>query len=594
VFNIQSSYVRLKFALDPPYLQGFTMLQLLRIQNFALIRELVVEFSQGLNLLTGETGSGKSILVDALGLLLGTRSSQEMIRSDCDSAIVEGIFELEPNAPAWQILAQAGFETDESSLIIRREIASSGRNRVLVNNHLATLSLLKAIGEELADIHGQQDQRSLLDLSTHLDWLDYFGRNASSLREVRNCYGKVREIAESIKSLETDEKERLQRMDMLQFQIDEIHHVNPQLNEREELDQERMLLSNYEKILALATEAYSLVYDSESSISQQSIRLERILEELERFDKAWEVHREAVQESRYKLEDLAYKAREYAALSEFSPERLEQVHQRLYALDRLTKKYGSSIPDVIKHLEQCLRELEELRSRTDSRSGLSEQFNQEFNRYRECADRLSRKRQADASRLEDEIRKEFAALAMERMEMKVQIDPCATNDTKELFPAFYGLKGIDNVEFLIAPNKGEEMMPLAKIASGGELSRLMLSIRSLCGNEEAGKTFVFDEVDSGIGGRVAEAVGRRLRDISKANQVLCVTHLPQIAAFASEHFNVRKEVVGNRTETIIKRLNALERVDELSRMLGGENITKTTQRHAQELLEYSTGLGKKL
>jgi DNA repair protein RecN (Recombination protein N) len=569
------------------------MIQLLRIQNFALIRELEIEFSQGLNLLTGETGSGKSILVDALGLLLGARSSQEMIRSDCDSAIVEGVFDLESCAPLRQILAQSGFEMEDSSLIIRREISSSGRSRVLINNHLATLSLLKTIGEQLADIHGQQDQRSLLDLGTHLEWLDYFGRNASLLREVEDCYRKIKGINDQIESLETDEKERLQRMDTLQFQIDEISHVSPKADEREELEQEKILLSNYEKILTLTTEAYSLAYDSESSISRQSIQLERVLEELESFDTDWGLHREALRESRYKLEDLAYKARDYAARSEFSPERLEQVNQRLYALDKLTKKYGTSIPDVLKHLDHCLRKLEELQSHADSCSKLAEKFDEEYFRYRECAFRLSEKRRSDAKRLEEEIRKEFTALAMERMEMNVQFKAWEEKNPGERLPAFCGLKGVDHVEFLIAPNKGEEMMPLAKIASGGELSRLMLSIRSLCGNDEAGKTFVFDEVDSGIGGRVAEAVGRRLRDISKTNQVLCVTHLPQITAFAFEHFSVRKEVIGERTETIVKRLNTAERVEELSRMLGGENITKTTQRHALEMLEYSIGFGKK-
>ncbi len=569
------------------------MLQLLRIQNFALIKELEIEFGPGLNLLTGETGSGKSILVDALGLLLGARSSQEMIRSDCDSAVVEGIFDLDMNAPVREILSRAGFEENESSLIVRREIAVSGRNRVFINNHLAALSLLKEIGAELADIHGQQDQRSLLDLNTHLQWLDCFGKNGALLREVQNCHGKIREIDSRIESLETDEKERLQRIDMLQFQIDDISHVNPQPNEKEELEQEKIQLSNYEKILALAAEAYSLVYDGESSILRQAIRLERILEELDRFDKSWGVHREALQESRFKLEDLAYKSRDSAARNEFNPERLEQVHQRLYALEKLTKKYGASVSDVLAHLDRCLKELENLRSHADFCSSLVGQFDREYNRYFECASGLSRKRKSDAGRLEEEIRKEFAVLAMERMEMKVQFKPAEEKSVKERIPAFCGLHGVDNVEFLIAPNKGEEMMPLTKIASGGELSRIMLSIRSLCGNEQAGKTFVFDEVDSGIGGRVAEAVGRRLRDISKVNQVLCVTHLPQIAAFASEHFNVRKKIVGNRTETILQRLNASERVEELSRMLGGETITKTTQRHAMEMLEYSTGLGKK-
>jgi DNA repair protein RecN (Recombination protein N) len=516
-----------------------------------------------------------------------------MIRSDCDSAIVEGVFEIEPENPVRKILAEPGFETDEGALIIRREIAASGRNRIFINNRLATLSLLKSFGDELADIHGQQDQRSLLDLTTHLEWLDHFGKNGELLKDVQGIFAKMKAIAGQIDNIETDEKERLQRIDTLQFQIEEIRNVNPKRDEREELEQEKNLLSNFEKILTLVNEAYGLAYDSESSISRQIIRLERILEELELFDKTWSAHKEALQESRYKVEDMAYAARDFAARIEFSPERLEQAHQRLYAIDKLIKKYGASVPDVLAHLDRCTKNLEELRARADSCAGLAEQFDREFALYLERSAKLSQKRREDAKRLESEIRKEFSALAMERMELQVQFKTCEDSSAQGRIPAFCGLNGVDHVEFLIAPNKGEELMPLAKIASGGELSRLMLAIRSLCGDKESGKTFVFDEVDSGIGGRVAEAVGRRLQDIAKTNQVLCVTHLPQIAAFASEHFHVRKDVIGERTETLIRKLDKTERIDELSRMLGGENITKTTQRHAIEMLEYSMGLAKK-
>jgi DNA repair protein RecN (Recombination protein N) len=296
-----------------------------------------------------------------------------------------------------------------------------------------------------------------------------------------------------------------------------------------------------------------------------------------------------LKESRYKLEDLAYAARDYAARSDFSPERLEQVHQRLYGLEKLTQKYGD---DILSYLDNCTKELEEMLSHADSSTRLSEQLVQESNMYLQCASKLSDKRQRDARRLENEIRKEFGALAMERMEMRVQFHARKETEAKGRLPSFYGLNGIDHVEFLIAPNRGEEMRPLAKIASGGELSRLMLSIKSLCGSEEADRTLVFDEVDAGIGGRVAEAVGRRLRDISRDSQVLCVTHLPQIAAFAHHHFSVYKEVNAGRTETIAKALNESERIQELSRMLGGETITQTTRSHALEMLQHSARLGK--
>lgn len=564
------------------------MLRLLRIRNLALIRELEIEFDRGLNLLTGETGSGKSILVDALGLLLGARSSQEMIRSDCDSAVLEGIFEIESCRSVISKLTESGFEAEDSLLLIRREISVSGRNRVFINNHLSTVSLLKEIGEMLADIHGQQDQRSLLDLSTHLEWLDHFGGNASLVKEVRDSYKKIRETARQLAAVEMNEQERLRQIDILQFQTKEIRQVNPQPGEKETLENEKNILSNREKILTLATEAHTILYESESSILREIGRLEKLLEELERFDKSWSSHRESLQATRYQLEDVAYAVRDYAAGSDFSPERLEQVHERLYALEKLTKKYGSSSDDILEYLDRCTKELEELLSSTESAAQLSERLQQELKTYRELADNLSRKRHQDAERLEHEIRKEFAALAMERMEMRVYFHPNHHEDKSRVhIPSFYGLDGIDHVEFLIAPNKGEEIRPLAKIASGGELSRLMLSIKSLCGSEELDRTIVFDEVDTGIGGRVAEAVGKRLRDTAVSNQVLCVTHLPQIAAFARHHFRVNKEVTGERTETIVKHLCDSERVQELSRMLGGEVITETARRHALEMLEHS-------
>jgi DNA repair protein RecN (Recombination protein N) len=568
------------------------MLRLLRIRNLALIKELEIEFDAGLSLLTGETGSGKSIIVDALGLLLGARSSQEMIRSDCDMAVLEGVFDVDPGTPVQRLLAESGLTPEDNSLLIRREISISGRNRVFIYNNLATVSLLKEIGDQLADIHGQQEQRSLLDLSTHLEWLDVFGGNAGLVNDVKTAYRKLRETARQLASLQNNEQERLRRVDMLQYQIDEIRLVNPQPGEKETLEEERNILINREKILGLATQSYAALYESESSILGGIGRLGKMLEELERFDKSWSPHREMLEETRYRLQDVAFTARDYAAGADFSPERLEQVHQRLYALEKLSKKYGSSSDDVLEFLGRCTRELDELLSFSESSARLEQNLRQELIHYRALADRLSDKRHKDAERLQGEIKREFNALAMERMDMHVHFHSQEDQATGPI-PTFYGLDGIDHVEFLIAPNKGEEMKALAKIASGGELSRLMLSIKSLCGGEEKNRTLVFDEVDAGIGGRVAEAVGRRLRDIAGENQVLCVTHLPQIAAFAKHHYNVEKKVVGDRTETFIKRLEEEERIEELARMLGGQMITQTTRSHALEMLQYSKASQKK-
>jgi len=313
--------------------------------------------------------------------------------------------------------------------------------------------------------------------------------------------------------------------------------------------------------------------------------LDKLLQELERFDPGWIAHREVLQESRYKIEDLSFTARDYAVGSDFSPERLEQVNQRLYSLEKLIKKYGSSCREIIEFLNTCTIELQEMLSHSESAARLSEQLAQQLDFYQQCAHSLSDKRRQDSGRLAHEIRKEFVALAMEQMEMRVHFHTHDESETGVRVPSYYGLNGMDHVEFLLAPNKGEEYKPLARIASGGELSRIMLAIKSICGNEEKDRTLVFDEVDTGIGGRVAEAVGKRLRDISNENQVLCVTHLPQIAAFADHHFSVRKEIVNGRTETIVESLNESERIQELSRMLGGETITPATRRYAVEMLD---------
>jgi DNA repair protein RecN (Recombination protein N) len=563
------------------------MLRLIRIRDFALIRELEIEFGQGLNLLTGETGSGKSILVDALGLLLGGRSSNEMIRAGRDSSVIEGLFEIRSCISIPQMLGDLELEADDSLLLIRREISSTGRNRVLINGHLATLSMLKSIGDKLATIHGQQDQKSLLDLHSHLEWLDHFGQNDALLKKVQSSYKNLRNLARQLESLEVDEQERLRQMDILQFQIDEIRRLNPRPDEKEELEREKNVLSNSEKILALTTRVYSMLYENETSILNETNRLARTLEELQAIDKSWVPHMDALRDSRYKLEDLAFSARDFAAHIDFSAERLEEVHQRLYALEKLTAKYGSSITDILVFADSCEQELERLISNADSSARLSAEFDIELNEYKNLASQLSEKRRQDAELLQKEILKEFSALAMDRMRMQIKFQPPNREKAHGHIPGFYGLNGLDHVEFLIEPNRGEEMRPLAKIASGGELSRLMLSINSLCGSEEKGKTLVYDEVDAGIGGRIAEAVGKRLQDIAKDNQVLCVTHLPQIAAFARQHFNVQKQIVKDRTETTVKSLNGSERIDEISRMLGGAVITETARRHAREMLESS-------
>ncbi len=570
------------------------MLRSLRIRDFALIRELEIEFGAGLNLLTGETGSGKSILVDALGLILGERSSQEMVRTKCETAMLEAVFELEGSSDIRPMLEASGMDAPDNALLIKREISISGRGRIFINNNLATVALLRKLGDRLADIHGQQDRQSLLELATHLEWLDRFGGNTALVDEVRQQYSKLRAIAERLDSMKMDEQERLRRIDVLQFQTAEIERVKPQPQEKEALDGERNILVHREKIFALSAEAYGLAYESDSALVSQAKRLLRIIQELEAYDSSWISYREMLEEILYKVEDLSFAVRDYTSASDFSPGRLDQVEQRLSDLERLFHKYGQSVEEILAYAEKCREELDALLSYSDTSKRLAEELDAALAAYMRTAGALSEKRRRDATQLERSLREEFQALAMERMELSVRFHPPGDEAGARRIPSRCGPTGMDRVEFMVSPNRGEEMKPLARIASGGELSRVMLAVRTLCGTGDREKTLVFDEVDAGIGGRVAETIGRRLRDVARTNQVLCVTHLPQIAAFGSCHFSVRKEAVGERTETFVRRLDEPERVQELARMLGGEVVTEAARHHAREMLTHSLApAGKK-
>jgi DNA repair protein RecN (Recombination protein N) len=353
-------------------------------------------------------------------------------------------------------------------------------------------------------------------------------------------------------------------------------------------------LTHSEEIFSRANEIYSLLYESEISILSQSNRVARVIEELERLDPGWTPFRESVSEARFKLEDLAYFARDYTTKINFSPERLDQIEQRLSDLDRLGRKYGHSEAAVLQYADKCEQELQELNSHSERLQQLEEQLRLDLAGYVEKAETLSGKRRNDARLLERQIKKELQALSMDKTDFQVQFRPREESEARNEIPNSFRPDGIDRLEFMVSPNKGEELKPLARIASGGELSRIILALKTICGGDDSAKTLVFDEVDAGIGGRVAEAVGRRLRDISASHQVLCVTHLPQIAAFATSHYRVSKAAVGSRTETTVRLLDESERVEELSRMLGGETITETTREHAREMLAYSLGAaGKK-
>jgi DNA repair protein RecN (Recombination protein N) len=553
------------------------MLRLLAIRNFAVISDASVEFGEGLNLLTGETGSGKSVVVDALGLLLGGRSSADVVRAGTTATHIEGVFAVDRNRELLVLLAEAGVEMVDGEIIVRREISDKSRSRAYVNDRLVTLGLLKSMRPFLVDIHGQGDQQNLLFPESHVDLLDEFGGHGVLRADVAKRFHEYTELRRESDKLLTSEAERLRGLDVLEFQVSEIERAALVPGEDEQLERERSLLVNAEKLLQVSNEAYNLLYEADPSMLSMLGIVDRRIETLARFDDRFEPHREALASTKYVLEDLAFFLRDYLQDLDFSSDRLKLIEDRLAEIDRLKRKYGATVPEVLAVLDQMRDRRDALVSSERRASGISAEMSVAKQRFLEAALELNQRRTSAAVELETAVMTELCELAMESTLFSVQIESDPTGDSA--YPW-----GVDRVEFLVATNPGEEPKPLVRIASGGEVSRLMLALKTVSSPPEIPRTLVFDEVDVGIGGRVSEAIGVRLSNLSRANQVLCVTHQAQIARFADYHFSVRKELMHDRAEARINRLDRRGQIEELARMIGGSEITETTRRHARELL----------
>jgi len=552
------------------------MLKFLAIENFALIDQLEVEFRPGLNVITGETGSGKSILVDAVGLLVGERASQEMLRKGFEKARVEGIFHLPPQHPAASRLDKAEIPVENEELIVRREITGSGSNKVFINNVLIPLGTLAEIGVLLADIHGQHEQQHLLDPSVQLQFLDIFCDNASQLERVARSFHHLSRIRSEIGQIEATEQEKLQRLDTLEFQIADIRKLQLRPGLDLELEEERRLLASAEKRAQSSQQAYRALYEEESSCLGLLHGVEKDLEELSVLDPAQESLAVKLRELKYRLEEIAFQLRDYLNDIEFDPARLEAVEERLAEIGKARRRYGDSVDQILAFLETIQREVDELAERESRIEELKKEEENLAAKYLDLAHQLSRRRQRGAKKLSRQVERELADLNMESALFTIQL----TTDEKHPLAT-----GMDRTEFLISANPGEDPQPIARIASGGELSRTVLALKSILTVEDYPKTLVFDEVDAGIGGRVASCIGERLACLAANHQVFCVTHLPQIASFASQHFHVAKKQRGQRTIVSMAHLQQEERVEEIARMMGGPSMTATTRAHALELLE---------
>ena len=590
------------------------MLKFLSITNFAVIRSLRIDFNKGLNVLTGETGAGKSIIVDAVSLLLGNRANSDMVRSGERFALVEGIFELDEivEQRVKIFLSNVGVEfVDTDFLIIRREVQREGRSRIFVNDRSVTISTLKSLQPFLVDIHGQGDQRALLSPRAHLLMLDSFGGCNELRQRIASKYEDRRKVVESIKALTRDKTERERTLEMLRFQIAEIEHLNPQLGEENHLLEEKKLLTHAERLIELNTFAYNELYENEESVLSRLASVRRVLQELETIDRSFSSSSKTIEETTLLLSDVADILRTYGNKIDYSPARLSQIEERLSEFERVKRKYGHGISDLNEIKEQLSQHLSQLTNSEERQGELLEELKDIQRDYQALARSLTACRCAAISVFEARVMEDLRHVAMESARFVVQLETAeedsmpVTRENLESqsvqedlnFPSaraqsYWSAMGADRVEFLLSANLGEDVRPLHRVASGGELSRLMLTLRKICHNGvegadelSAAATLVFDEVDTGIGGRVAEAVGQRLKSLAASQQVLSVTHQPQIARFADHHYAITKYIEDERTVTRIKELNREERVAELSRMLGVSHEVTTARETSEWLLE---------
>lgn len=570
------------------------MLIELRLENYAVIDNLVVEFGPGLNLLTGETGAGKSILIDALALLLGDKASSDVIRTGAEKSVIAAVTVVEDAAAksVEKILDANGLdESDDGSLILRREIASGGKGRVFVNNQPATVSVLKQLAPHLAVIHAQNESILLFDGPARLNLLDTFA--GSDLDPVATSFSRWKELRTRIDDLERGEQDRLRLVDLWIFQKREIDDARVRAGEDEQLESEKRVLANAEKIYNAAMNAFDLLYEGSGSTASSLRAAQKQVEELSRYEPKFQEALGALETARISVEDVGATLRDYAGGIQASPEHLAEVEDRLALLDRLKRKYGPSLDEVLAFGADVAHKLSEVENKDEILRQLKDELAKTADEYLRVARILSKKRAEAARRLEKLVEADINDLAMRA---SFRIDRTTLEEERD-----WSASGMDQVVYMIATNPGEPMRQLEHIASGGELSRVMLALKA---SVESGKqiktptpsprarqvlgtqhTLVFDEIDTGIGGRAAEAVGRKLKSLSRTNQVLCVTHLPQIATFADQHYVIDKKEFAGRTRTSIRPVTGNERTEEVARMLSGAKLTETSRKHAEQMIK---------
>ncbi|MGZ3612941.1 MAG: DNA repair protein RecN [Thermodesulfobacteriota bacterium] len=550
----------------------------MRIKNFAIIDELNLSFSKGFNVLTGETGAGKSIILNAVHLLLGDKATEEWIRGSEEEASVEALFDISGNLELTERvkakvppLQGTG---EEESLIIRRVISRTGRGKVFISGSLATLGVLSEVGEGLLSIYGQHEHQSLQRVETHIDILDEFGGLIGLREEFQKQYQEFISLSEEVATIREEKERRTKERELMIFQSKEIAASGVQIGEEESLKEERIVLTHAKRLMDFAHFSEETLYSEEGSVIE---RIQKILNqgrEMAAVDPSLSQPLKALESTLIQLEEIALVLRDYSRRVEISPMRLEEIENRLEEIDRLKRKYGATVEKVFSfkaRIEETLKSLNDDEGRLSRLEGRLEPLRQVV---KDLGERLSEGRRRVSLELKKSVERELGSLGMKKTIFEIHMDPLPLSP-----------KGVDRVEFLISPNIGEEVKPLAKIASGGELSRMMLAMKRILAKVGGRQVLIFDEVDSGIGGAMAEVVGKKLKELSRHHQVICVTHLPQIACFADQHHSVRKEVKSGRTITLVDRLDKESIVDEIARMLGGVRVTEKTRAHAKEMIE---------
>ncbi|MBM3783383.1 MAG: DNA repair protein RecN [Acidobacteria bacterium] len=550
------------------------MLVELHVENFAVVERQRLRFHAGLNVLTGETGSGKSIIVDSLGLLFGGRASAEMIRTGFDRARVSGIFEVPAAARA--VLAGAGIELEDNEILIEREIQSGGKSRAFAASRPVTVALLKALAPWLGDIHGQNEQQQLHDPVEQRAMLDLFAGAAELSAATASLFDRWRACDREMEEIAAREQEQLRLADLWNFQRKEIEAVAPLFGEDAELENEKRVLQNVTRLAENAEAAFTAIYDAPDSALAQARAGQRRVEELARIDGGMTEVVDLLKPAVIALEEAGRTLRDYLSRLEADPARLEAVESRLAGMDRLKRKYGPAIDDVLRFLDQLREKMRTVETASERRAEIEKRRVMIGKEYGAAASKLRAARRDAAKKLEKRVEKELTSLAMAGTSFAVSFDE-----------APWSAAGFDAVEFLVSANKGEEPRELAKVASGGEISRIALALKTCIEREKPSVSqhlLIFDEVDAGIGGQAAEAVGKRLRELSSGYQVLCVTHSAQIASCAESHFRVEKRVTAGRTVAEVTELDANERTREIGRMLGGQNLTPEALKHAAQML----------